>query len=204
MVPLRQDSLFVSRHHCLYGIDRIYFTHLPGLDGAILASNCANSHRSSARNRLRPAATTTNGSSRTRSVQLAGRAIRWPSSKWKNTRSSPQLLRYTSNSNSRPNKGWKGCVTRKRRRAMSASGVVDDGCQSVCGTPNRVHSAGMSESFRDSQRRAPAEDVGKVFRLLSPVASAPSARQAMPCPSSSDQRRPDHSDPTTRRSSRPL
>jgi len=176
MVPLRQDSLFVSRHHCLYGIDRIYFTHLPGLDGAILASNCANSHRSSARNRLRPAATTTNGSSRTRSVQLAGRAIRWPSSKWKNTRSSPQLLRYTSNSNSRPNKGWKGCVTRKRRRAMSASGVVDDGCQSVLRASRRHHSAGLLEPFRDLQRQASEENSGLVLPLLSRLQNSPRTR----------------------------
>ena len=72
----------------------------------------ANSTRSAARKRDRPAATTMKGSSGSTLVQRAGSEARCPYwSRWK-TRSSPQLWRRSTKSITLLNCGWNGWVTR--------------------------------------------------------------------------------------------
>ena len=83
-----------------------------------------NSTRSHTRNRQRPAATTTNGSTSAASVHDRSSERCTPSSSRKNTRSSPHVRRATTNTNSRPHHGWNGCVTRTVRSAAAPSGAV--------------------------------------------------------------------------------
>src|SRR6266545_433177 len=89
----------------------------------------------------RPAATTTNGSTGPASVQPAGRPPMLPSPSKKNTRSSPQVVRRKAKSNSRPDSGWNGCVTRTRPGAPCGSPAVDDSVQYLRGALGRHGSA---------------------------------------------------------------
>ena len=81
--------------------------------------------RSSTRNGLRPAATTTKGSRSAASVHVRGSERCTPPSSKKDTRSSPHVWRTATNANSRPSHGWNGCVTRTVPCATSGSSAVD-------------------------------------------------------------------------------
>ena|SRR5881409_836339 len=77
------------------------------------SSKSASSIKSLVRKNDRPAEISTNGSTPAALVQPAGIDRTSPFVLKKYTRSSPQLLRYSTSSNSCPNSGWNGWVTRK-------------------------------------------------------------------------------------------
>ncbi len=81
--------------------------------------------RSLTRNGERPPAITTNTSGSARSVHPTGIECWKPSSSTKNPRSSPHVWRRPANTNSRPNLGWNGWVTRTVLFPESSWGVVD-------------------------------------------------------------------------------
>jgi hypothetical protein len=74
--------------------------------------NRRSSTRSANRNGEWPAAIATNASGSAASVQPTGSENCLPSPSRKNTRSSDHVCRTARNTNSRPNHGWNGCVTR--------------------------------------------------------------------------------------------
>src|SRR5215204_874929 len=101
-----------KRHNLLNISGIIIFTVAQSVKPSI---NRRSSTRSANRNGDRPAAIVTNASSSAASVQPTGSENCWPSSSRKNTRSSDQVYRTARNTNSHPDQGWNGCVTRTIR-----------------------------------------------------------------------------------------
>ncbi len=98
-------------------------------ESASAASKSASASRSVTRSRDRPAATVTNGSAAAASVHAAGSPHSSPSSPTTNTRSSPQVLRRKANTNSWPDHGWNGWVTRTRSCSTGRPGALDGSVQ---------------------------------------------------------------------------
>lgn len=113
------------RHNRLYRLHIFFLTQRQRVHGLIVRISCASSNSSLGRNAARPAATTLNASSATRSVQFAGTERKRPDSSWNQALSSRQFWPRMTRSNSWPNNGWCGCVTRKGRRSTSPCGAVD-------------------------------------------------------------------------------
>jgi Domain of unknown function (DUF4158) len=93
--------------------------------------NRPSSTRSANRNGHRPAAIVTNASGSTTSVQPTGSENCRASSSRKNTRSCDQFCRTERNTNSRPDHGWNGWVTRTIRSSPTGWSAVDDSGQRV-------------------------------------------------------------------------
>ena len=118
-----------ARHNLLNGSGRIRLTPRSPGSGRQPSASRARASRSATLNGHRPAATVTNTSGPAASVQPTGSECCLASSSRKNTRSSAQVWRTATNTNSRPDHGWNGCVTRTIRCAAAGSGVVDDARQ---------------------------------------------------------------------------
>ena len=76
-----------------------------------------------------PAEIDTNASAVPRLVHCAGMRLSSPTSSRKYTRSSPQAVRRSTRTNSRPRSGWNGCVTRNDCARSTGSRAVDGPCQ---------------------------------------------------------------------------
>src|SRR6516162_900803 len=126
------QALNKPRGNILIGIIRLTVTaesalHFGHRDaGRQPSASRASASRSATRNGHRPAATATNTSGPAASVQPTGSECCLPPASRKNTRSSAQVWRTATNTNSRPDHGWNGWVTRTIRCAAAGSGVVDD------------------------------------------------------------------------------
>src|SRR6266481_550433 len=131
----RADVRFQSRHNYIYNSGVITFTYFCGRPHRRRSSNSARSIKSLVRKNDRPAEISTDGSTPAALVQPAGIDCTSPFMLKKYTRSSPQLLLYSTSSNSCPNSGWNGWVTRKCFFALLSCGVVDDAIQPILRAP---------------------------------------------------------------------
>ncbi len=102
---LRHNHPYVLRREHKAALSERRFTRL------------ASSNRSTARSSARPPPITTSGSGPTRSVHCGGTDHTAAPSACSKRRSPYRLQRLPTQGSSRPNSGWKGCVTRTNCRA---------------------------------------------------------------------------------------
>ena len=141
------------RHNYIYTRGVITFTYFSGQPHRRRSIKSASSIKSLVRKNDRPAEISTNGSIPAALVQPAGIDCTSPFVLKNYTRSSPQLLRYSTSSNSCPNSGWNGWVTRKCFFAPLSCGVVDNAIQLVLRTAD-WNSATRVSGFYDSHQRS--------------------------------------------------